>query len=96
VEAVHSMIQGQYLALKMRASEKWLKLAGDPSTESNHRESEPPTDTDHRYHQKRENDHLQTVRQHGKACAANTHQDLPDKVVINSQLLDMQRLQGVS
>jgi hypothetical protein len=40
------MIQGQYLALKMRASEKWLKLAGDPSTESNHRESEPPTDID--------------------------------------------------
>jgi hypothetical protein len=63
---------------------------GDPIMESNHWESRLYTNTHHRHHRKREKDQLQIVRQHGKAWATNTLQDLPNKVTINSWLLDMQ------
>jgi hypothetical protein len=85
-------MQEQHLALKMTPSKKRLKPVGDPSMESNRQKSELFSDTHHRHHH---GERRITCKQLDNiVLTTNTHQNLLGKVVINSQLLNMQQPQG--
>jgi hypothetical protein len=59
-EAIHSIIQGQHLALRCRPQKRSMPTVS-PSTGSNHWEFGPPTGNSPRHRRKGEKNYLSTV-----------------------------------